>query len=439
LAVNDSLLLKLPDSRLAALDRGLMVGIFGWLLIHSWNRNRLHCLHYSAMIRISRLKGGKVKSGLRCNILAVMGMFLLGIALAHGQAAPEKPLMAEEVFKNLQVLKGIPVNQFMATMSFFAAATGLNCTDCHVTQSLEDWTRFADDVPRKQTARRMVQMVNALNKASFGGTRTVTCYTCHRGGRPKNTPNLAEQYGTPSEDPNEVEVPQQAQGAPSPDQVFDRYIQALGGAQRLAGLASYIVKGTYAGYDTDHVKVPMEIYAKAPGQRALFVHTKIGDDITVFDGKEGWMATVDKPVPVLPMMRGGELDGAKLDADLLFSGGIKQALTQWRVGFPPTIDDREVQVVQGNAAGGSRAKLYFDTESGLLVRVVRYTDTVVGTNPTEIDYSDYRDVAGVKMPFHWVLTWTGGRSTFDVTEVQPNAPIDAAKFAKPAAPVLKSR
>src|SRR5207245_8293181 len=144
-------------------------------------------------------------------------------------------------------------------------------------------------------------------------------------------------------------------------------------------------------------------------------------------------------VPVLPMMRGGEIDGAKLDADLLFPGGIKQALAQWRVGFPPTIDDREVQVVQGNAAGGSRAKLYFDSESGLLTRVVRYADTVVGTVPTEIDYSDYREVAGVKMPFHWVLTWTGGRSTFEVTEVQPNVSIDAAKFAKPAAPVLKPR
>src|SRR5881397_4387347 len=86
------------------------------------------------------------------------------LAQKIAQQTAEKPLMAEEVFKNVQILKGIPVNQFMETMGFFAASLGLNCVYCHVSQSLENWERFADDVPRKRMARSMMLMVNELNK-----------------------------------------------------------------------------------------------------------------------------------------------------------------------------------------------------------------------------------------------------------------------------------
>ena len=79
-------------------------------------------------------------------------------------------------------------------------------------------------------------------------------------------------------------------------------------------------------------------------------------------------------------------------------------------------------------------RLYFDKESGLLVRLIRYTDSPVGLNPTQIDYADYREVAGVKMPFRWTVTWLDGRSIIELTDVQPNASVDAAKFARPAAP-----
>src|SRR3989475_5812111 len=81
------------------------------------------------------------------------------LAQKIAQQTAQKPLMAEEVFKNVQILKGIPVNQFMETMGFFAASLGLNCVYCHTAQSLEDWDHFADDVPRKRMARSMMLMV----------------------------------------------------------------------------------------------------------------------------------------------------------------------------------------------------------------------------------------------------------------------------------------
>src|SRR5262250_4003997 len=115
------------------------------------------------------------------------------LAQKIAQQTAQKPLMAEEVFKNVQVLKGIPVNQFMETMGFFAASLGLNCVYCHTSQSLEDWDHFADDIPRKRMARNMIMMVNDINKTKFGGRRALTCYSCHRGAEvPRVVPSLAD-------------------------------------------------------------------------------------------------------------------------------------------------------------------------------------------------------------------------------------------------------
>ena len=353
-----------------------------------------------------------------------------------GQSAPAaKPVMAEDVFKNVQVLRGIPVDEFMATMGFIAASLSLNCLDCHTQDSGSDPAKYAEDTPIKQTARKMLLMVKSINAQNFGGVRTVTCYTCHRSDvAPRFTPSLAEQYGTPSErDPNDVEVEQQPDPtAPTADRILDKYIQALGGEQRLASLTSFTATGTYSGYDTDFAKKPAEVYAKAPGLRTTVIHPPIGAGSTVFDGRNGWIAEANSLLPLLTLT-GGELDAATMEAELAFPAKIKQYLTGWRAGFPPmTLEDRNVVVVQGTAPAGSRVKLFFDKDSGLLVRMVMFTTTVIGVNPREIDYSDYRDIAGVKVPFKWTAVWTDGRSEFEMTDIKPNVAIDAAKFAKPS-------
>lgn len=347
--------------------------------------------------------------------------------------------MAEQVFKNVQVLKGIPMDEFMGTMGFFAAALSLNCTDCHVKAANDDWARYADDTPLKQTARKMVLMVRTINQANFGGKTEVTCYTCHHSSNhPKIVPSLAEQYGSPPEDPDDVESHGAAlsRNAPTVDQVLDKYIQAVGGAQRVAALKSFVAKGTYSGYDTSDDKVPVEVYAKAPNQRTTILHAPVGDGVTkdgttTFDGRDGWINAANTLVPMLTLT-GGLLDGARVDAALSFPASIKQSLSDWRDGFPATsIDGRDVEVIQGTS-GKSTVKLYFDKQSGLLVRQVRYAQTIVGPNPTQIDYSDYREVAGVKLPFNWTVTWTDGQSKYEMSQVQPNIAIDAKRFAKPA-------
>jgi photosynthetic reaction center cytochrome c subunit len=358
---------------------------------------------------------------------------LIAMRVGGQSAQGARPPMAEEVFKNIQVLKGIPVDEFMGTMGFFSAALGMNCTDCHVDESGGNWAKYSDDNDLKRTARRMVQMVAGINKGNFGGRQVVTCNTCHRGSRRPNVmPSLALLYGAPP--PDEPGDPfEQAPGQPSADQVFDRYLKAIGGPDRLATLTSVVAKGFYKAFD-DADKSPMDLYARAPGQRTTIVHTLNGDSTTVVSASGAWIAApeAEKPVPLLAIT-GQELDGVRLEASLLFPGRIKEALSKWRVGPAALIDDRETLVVQGNTASGGTATLCFDAKTALLVRLVRYDESPVGRLVTRVDYDDYRDVAGVKIPFKWTVSWLSGRSVFELSNVQPNVAIDAAKFARPAA------
>jgi hypothetical protein len=376
--------------------------------------------------------------------LGALSICSIGIPSAHGQAANpatgQKPLMAEDVFKNVQLLRGIPVKEFLDTMGFFSAATGMNCIDCHSPQGADSLEGYAIDTPLKQTARKMMIMVNMLNQSNFGGARKVTCYTCHRAtDHPEAIPSLLDQYSIAPDDPDKVEIPDNAASVPakvSADQILDKYIQAVGGAAQIAKLTSFTAKGTYEGFDSVSEKVPIDVYASAPNQLTTVIHLQRGDSVSTYDGTHGWIAANDKLMRVLPLL-GGDLAGARMDGSLSFPTGLKQEF-KWRTGFPTvTINNKQVQVIQDASGGETGVKLYFDKTTGLLVRQVRFSDTAVGVIPTQVDYSDYRLVAGVKMPFHWVVTWTDGQSTIQLTTVQPNVRVDAAKFAQPAPPKAK--
>ena len=383
-----------------------------------------------------KLSRGTVLCGAFLAIFLVTVIY--GQARPAAQAAPPRPQLSEEAFKNVTELKGIPVREFMNTMGFFAASLALNCTDCHGGASASDWANYATDTPLKIRARQMIRMVKAINEANFGGRPFVTCYTCHRGSqKPKITPSLAAQYGEPPpDDPDEAEAVAGARVTATADQILDKYLQAIGGAQALGRLTSFTAKGTYEGFDSDFAKVPVEIYAKAPNQRAMVAHMGSGNATTVYDGREAWLAAPRdlSPVAMIPFV-GADLTGARVDAQLTFPTAIKQLLTGWRADFPAvTIDDKPVFVVQGTL-DRVPVKLYFDKASGLLVRQTRYAPTVVGTVPTHVSYSNYRDVpgTGVKIPFSWQMTWVDGQYTVNLESVQPNVAIDAARFAKPAA------
>jgi len=327
----------------------------------------------------------------------------------------------------------------MATMGIMTSSLGFDCSDCHDAAGT-DRVNWAADTPRKVTARKMVNMVTTINRDNFAGRQIVTCWTCHRGrDRPVVTPSLDIVYGMPVLERDDL-VLASPPGLPKPDQIINKYLQALGGAQRLAGITSFAGKGTSVGFGGFGGGGAVQIYSKAPDQRTAIIEFKDapGRDASIrsYDGKTGWIKT---PLTVLGeyQLNGSELDGARLDAQLSFPAQLKQALTNLRTLDPATIDDREVDVVQGNGPRRLFATLYFDRQTGLLLRMVRYGNSPIGRLPTQIDYSDYRDVGGIKMPFRFTFAWLDGRDAFQLNDVQLNVPIDAAKFGRPTS--LESR
>jgi len=363
-------------------------------------------------------------------VAVLVNIGVLGMVAAARQTPAQPQPMAEQVFKNIQVLKGIPADEFMDTMGMFASSLLYDCTGCHVQEILIDRNAFATPTPRIQRARQMVVMVNALNRMYFGGQPKVTCFTCHRAdGFPEVIPDLALQYGDgPPQNPNSMTIfPQQ--GGPSADQVFRKYIDAVGGMDRVSKLTSYTATGTYIGFNTGGATVPIEIYAKAPDQRASIVRVFDGDAVRVTDGRNAWAAEGWRQLPLMTFT-GSNIDSMRFEALSAFPAEIQKAYKQWRVATV-TLGDEDVQLLQGTTPGQLPVNLYFD-EDGLLVRTVRWSSTSVGTVPTQTDYSDYRDVAGVKMPFHTVVTWTNGQNTIELKEIRPNVPIEAARFSRPA-------
>ena len=362
----------------------------------------------------------------RADALAQAGLGAEALAEAAQAAPAQTPQMSDAVFKNIQVLKGIPVDEFMDAMGMFSASLGYDCSSCHSPEIRTDRAAFAVTTPLITKARQMLAMMNGLNEANFGGRPRVTCFTCHRGSpSPEDVPSLALQYSVLIDDPNAMTISRDRNT--TADQVFSKYIQALGGAQRLASLASFVASGTYGGFNTGGSDVPIEIAAKAPNQRTQIVRAPDGDAVKTYDGRNGWVAEGWRPLPLMTLTA-GNLEGARLDALTSFPAGIKDAFSRWQVGAT-TIDDRPVKILQGTSAG-LPVNFYFD-ESGLLVRTLRWNRTAVGTVPTQIDYADYRDVAGVKMPFKTVVTWTDGQNTITLSDVRPNVAIDAARFSRP--------
>ncbi len=384
---------------------------------------------------------------------AIAVVELIGGALGAAQTASrEKPLLAEEAFKNIQVLKGIPVDDFLETMGIMAAALQFDCSDCHVGAGTDkvDW---AADTPRKRMARTMVNMVATINRTNFGGRQMVTCWTCHRNrDKPLVTPVMATIYGTPPFEPDDIVV--QAPGAPSAESILDKYIQVAGGAQRLAGLTSFVGKGSSVGFGGLGGGGDVEIVAKAPDKRATIIlfkeETGRGDQIRTYDGRIGWVRT---PLNVLGEFQliGGDLDGARFDAQLSFPAQIKQILTNLKTGPPDSITDlpapssqaslqqdltlgqtHVVDVVQGTGPRGLLVTLYFDKQSALLLRELRYSNSPIGRVPTQIDFADYRDVAGIKLPFRITYAWLNGRDSIVLNEIKTNVAVDEAKFGKPA-------
>ncbi len=350
---------------------------------------------------------------------------LIGTAVALAVFAPQiaraqavETKTAEQVYRNIVELKGTPADQLMPAMQFIAASLGVECSFCHVQGKMD-----LDDKPAKKMAREMMAMTAAINKNSFRGRQEVTCYSCHHGAEhPAGVPPVQE-----SERPAHAE-PRPAPGATAAtaDQIVEKYVAALGGAEAIGKVTSRVEKGVirFGGNET-----PIEVITKAPHQRLSITRMGAGESITAFDGSTGWLGNTGRPARE---MSPAESWAAGLDAEFSLALSMKQVFAQLRRGRPETIDGAECETLIASSPGHPPVRLYFDKNSGLLVRMVRYADTPVGRMPTQIDYADYRAADGVKVPHRWTLSRPNGRFTIQIADVKSNVAVDNDRFQKPA-------
>ena len=362
------------------------------------------------------------------NLAIGLFLFTFSAATVAGQTEAAKPpaagkKMTDDVFKNIQVLKGIPADELIPGMQFITYSLGVECSFCHVEGAMDK-----DDKKTKLAARKMMQMMAGINQANFNGRQQVTCYSCHRGApHPVAIPIVAEagMHPMPAMEHDEDNA---AANLPSPDQILSKFVEAAGGASALAKVRSRELKGsmTLAGRS-----LPVEIISKTGNKQLTIVHLPNGDNVTAYDGDSGWMSSPNRPGHDVA---GIEVASARVEADLRLPLDLKELFSDLKTSPPEKIGDREADVILGINSGEVAAKFYFDHESGLLLRILRFSKSPLGLNPTQIDYADYRVQDGVKTPFQQTIARPNSRFAIQIEQAKYNVAVDDARFARPPAP-----
>ena len=345
------------------------------------------------------------------------------------QAAPAEK-MVEQVQKNIQVLSGLPQSQLGPVMNYMASSLGVKCTFCHVNKD-DKWDFPSDEKPEKNKAREMIKMVQTINKANFKGNPAVSCFTCHRGNNePIRVPQLPMAEPTPrAESPATGAAPKEA--PPTADQILAKYTEALGGAAAIEKLKTRSMKGTW--FTSNGLTLGYEVYQAAPDKIYTFLNTlKQGVIERGFDGQVGW----EKSPRGLRDLPSRDLAVLERYPDLFKDIKLQGQFTRISYGGKDKIDGKDVLVLRGLGIDGKGERLYFDAQTGLLVRRITTTPTVVGLVPEQVDYEDYRDVDGLKVPFTIRVTTIdpSNSSTRKFAEIKLNVPVDETKFKKPPAP-----
>ncbi len=355
-------------------------------------------------------------------VLAVLlAMPSLGLA---GQDPQQAPKTAEQMFKNIQALKGLPAAQVAPIMSYMQNALGVTCAFCHVNDS-----EFEKDGRKaKEDARNMIKMTLAINQAHFNGRTEITCNTCHRGQvRPASQLTFAEITDKPPVRPARPEERRKQEPMPTVDQILEKYIEGMGGQAAIDQISTRVMKGTRT--TSEGASASVEVYQKKSGQLFAITHFE-SPMVFASDGVSAWVQNKGR----LFDLSGAELARVKREAFLFKPLRLKSDYQNLRVAGKQKVGDRDAYVIMGTPAGDRPERFYFDVQTGLLLRMSYRDETAVGQIPEEVDFEDYRDVNGVKVPFVARRLRPDYAYKDVYAEVVHNTPMDDSKFVKPAAP-----
>jgi len=357
-------------------------------------------------------------------VAVACGVLILSWAMKRAAAQEDKPV--EQTRKNIQVLKGLPDSQLFMVMNFMRASLGVSCAFCHVNSGGDKWEWEKDDKRQKQTARRMIQMVLDINKNNFGGMNRVTCYTCHRGNE-HTVPAPPLPQTAPEGGPAGEAKP--APARPTADQLIEKYWQALGGRAAIEKAKTRVMKGTQVSSGNGS-SMPFEIAQAAPDKFAVTLTTPQAVMERGYNGTTGWM----KGPRGQRELMGADLEQMKRNADFFWMLKLKELSKEMSVTGPEQVGERDAYVLRVRLTPHHTERYFFDTQTGLLLRIITLEDTLIGAIPEQTDFEDYRVVGGVKLPYtvrqSYVDPWIGWTRKF--TEIKLGAPVDEKKFDPPA-------
>ena len=379
----------------------------------------------------------------RTTLLLIVGLLsIVSISIVvstrstNAQAPPaDKPI--EQTRKNIQVLKGLRESELYRVMNFMAVSIGEECDFCHVVKGKDpktgqrNWEWESDEKPEKQTGRRMLQMVlmiNGSNKIDFT-QNSVTCFSCHRGqtttvGLPpmplakSGHEGLLQKPITPPPPP----------ARPSVEEILARYLQAVGGTNANS-TKTLFMKGTRVA--SQNRVAQNEISVVLPDKLLIVGTTPQGSVRQILAGEQGWILNGANLRTLSPTEVGDARRGLQVLFDIVKvtrSPGMQLAGTE-------KIDGRDMWVV-AISTPEAMVTYDFDEDTGLLRRKTTVNHTFALPIPEQIDFEDYRDVDGVKVPFtiraSAIDTYDSWTRTF--SEIKRNAPVDEKLFVKPEVP-----
>ncbi|HEX6718872.1 MAG TPA: c-type cytochrome [Pyrinomonadaceae bacterium] len=363
----------------------------------------------------------------KLSLIILMCALPFGLVVTNQTQAQSDPPV-EQTHKNIQVLKGLRDSQLFSVMNFVATSLGVRCDHCHVkngknpTTGADNWIWESDDKPKKLIARQMMKMVMDINRANFDSQTSVTCYTCHRG-----NVIVARLPALPPHEPIRKETT--ATALPTAEQIFTKYIAAVGGKDAVTKFKTTVMKGTVVR--SEGRQDPLEVTLKQPDKYLITWTTP--QDITAsgLNGETGWL----KNSKGVTKLSGTAFDPLKRATEYYRVIKVAEQPAQMKVIGMETIGDRETYVLLSVVDADTTRKYFFDTQTGLLLRELTTRRTLLVPLPEQIDFEDYRDVDGIKLPFTIrVSDASPFPSTRRFTEIKHNVIVDDTVFNQPAAP-----
>ena len=344
-----------------------------------------------------------------------------------GDAGPETQKTAGEAFKNIQVLKDIPAGELMPSMRYVSASLGVGCDYCHEADHFD-----SDDKPTKQRARNMMKMMFAINQDNFNGRREVTCYTCHRGiAKAANIASLSSAPNAAAQVPESGEPGAASTGAsrstPSMSEIMAKYVDAIGGSGAIQKNHTRAEQGSVEGPHGLHATI--ETYRTAPDKAFAIVHRANGDVMEGVDGNVGWGKRANGEVTE---ESGDELARSRQWAEFYPGEHFEKDYERFQVRGIENVNGHDAYVTTAWWKGGGADRIYFDAQSGLLMRITHRIESPLGALPLQTEYEDYRDVNGLKIPFTVRVTRVDGTTTYTWQKMEADVAIDPSRYEKPA-------